>query len=80
MNQTSQPVGHSIYRNEEMNSTSAHRLLVLRDRRALRVHRVTLRAHEVTQSNLFWEFFPLHKYRKQKSTKYFTYECEKIIF
>ena len=34
----------------------------------------------VTQSNLFWEFFPVYKYCKQKLTNNFSNGSENIIF
>ena len=46
----------------------------------LRVCRVALRAPGVTQSNLFWDFFLLYKYCKQRLTKHFSYGFENIIF
>ena len=52
--------------------TSALRLLALHGLRTLRIRRVTLRAPGVTQSNLFWEFFVLYKYCKQKLTNNFS--------
>ena len=59
--------------------TSTLRLLALRGLRTLRVRRVSLRAPGVTQSNIFWDFFPLYKYFKQRSTKNFSYGSENII-
>ena len=44
------------------------------------VRRVALRVPEVTQSNLFREFFPLYKYCKQRLTNNFSYGSEDIIF
>ena len=42
--------------------TSTLRLLALRGLRTLCVRRVALRVPGVTQSNIFWIFFPLNKY------------------
>ena len=47
------------------------RLLALRDLLTLRVRRVTLRVPEVTQSNIFWDYFLyihiLNKYQRKIS-------------
>ena len=60
--------------------TSVLRLLAMRGLRTICVRRVALRAPEVSQSNLFWEFFPLYKYCKQRLTNNFSYAPEDIIF
>ena len=60
--------------------TSALRLLALRGLRTLRVRRVSLRAPEVAQSNLFWEFFSLYAYCKQKYTINLSFLSENMIF
>ena len=60
--------------------TSALRLLALRGLRTLRVRRVSLREPEVAQSNLFWEFFTLYEYCKQKYTINLSFRSENMIF
>ena len=60
-------------------TTSTLRLLALRGLRTHSVRRVALRAPRVTQSNIFWNFFPLNKYCKQRSTNNFSYGSENII-